>query len=201
MTTLAEERRAMYREQLLAAAEREFARSGFTDAKMTAIAGAANLSLATVYKTFPGKQEIWNELHTKRMDALLALVRNRVDASGSPLERLLAGIGAVADFLTSHDAYLDLSLAAGTDWLAPAGGEGVQSTVWSAGLATIAEGVRAAADAGELTELRPSLAAALVVSSLQVWLGDWVAAGRDRPDDEVVAELVGHLRRVLGRAG
>ena len=197
MPTLAEERRALYREQLLIAAEREFARAGFAEAKMTEIAAAANLSLATVYKTFPGKQEIWNELHSKRMEALLALVRTRVDASESPLERLLTGIGAVADFLTSHDAYLDLSLAAGTDWLAPAGGQGVQRTVWGAGLDTIAEGVRAAADAGELTQLRPSLAAALVVSSLQVWLADWVAAGRDRPDDEVVAELVAHLRRVL----
>ena len=199
MPTLAQERRALYREQLLVAAEREFARSGFADTKMTAIAAAANLSLATVYKTFPGKQEIWDGLHTKRMDALLALVRNRVDPTASPLERLLTGIGAVADFLTSHDAYLDLSLAAGTDWLAPSSGEGVQRTVWGAGLETIADGVRAAADAGELTDLRPSLAAALVVSSLQVWLGDWVAAGRDRPDDEVVAELVAHLRRVLGR--
>ena len=45
---------------------------------MAAIAKAADLSLATVYKTFAGKREIWNELHAERMTALLALVDERV---------------------------------------------------------------------------------------------------------------------------
>ena len=199
MPTLAQERRAMYRDQLLVAAEREFAQSGFADTKVTAIAKRTGVSLATVYKTFPGKAEIWNELHAFRMNRLLAQVDAKVGAAGSALERLLAGIHAVASFLTSHDAYLELSLATGTDWLAPSGGEGMQSTVWSDGLDTIADAVRAAQDAGELAELRPGIAAGLVVSSLQVWLADWVGDGRDRPDEEVVDELVAHLRGVLSR--
>ena len=69
------ERHRLYREVVLAAAEREFARVGFSAAKMAAIARAADVSLATVYKTFPGKTEIWDELHAERMSALLALVK------------------------------------------------------------------------------------------------------------------------------
>ena len=75
-----EQRRSLYRELVLDAAEHEFARVGFADTKMAAIAKAADVSLATVYKTFAGKREIWNELHAERMTALLALVDERTPA-------------------------------------------------------------------------------------------------------------------------
>ena len=195
--SVADERRSLYRELVLAAAEREFARVGFTDARMAAIAKAADVSLATVYKTFPGKTEIWNDLHAERMTALLAHVDTRVAAAGSPLERLLSGIAAVAEFLTEHPAYLELSLHASSGWLTASAGHGVQRTVWSSGLDTIATGVAAARAAGELADLRPRIAAGLVVSALQVWLADWVDAGRDRAPAVVVDELVAHLRTML----
>lgn len=192
-----DERRSLYRDLVLAAAEREFARVGFAEAKMAAIAKAADLSLATVYKTFAGKSEIWNDLHAERMTALLALVDERVAATHSPVERLLSGIGAVADFLMRHDAYLELSLGAGAGWLTAGGTTGVQRTVWSSGLDTIAAGVEASLAAGELADLRPRIAAGLVVSALQVWLADWVESGRDREPEVVAADLVAHLRAML----
>lgn len=197
--SVAAERRSLYRDLVLAAAEREFARVGFADAKMAAIAKAADVSLATVYKTFPGKTEIWNDLHAERMTALLARVDERVAGADSPLERLLAGIGAVAEFLMDHPAYLDLSLHASSGWLTANAGHGVQQTVWGSGLDTIAAGVEAARAAGELADLRPRIAAGLVVSALQVWLADWVEAGRDRTPEVVVADLVAHLRTMLTR--
>jgi len=191
-----EQRRTLYRELVLEAAEREFARVGYADTKVAAIAKAADVSLATVYKTFDGKREIWNELHASRMSALLAVVEARMAGARSPLERLLAGIGGVAEFLTAHDSYLELSLGAGSGWVS-AGGTDVQRTVWSSGLDTIAAGVTAAAAAGELGGLRPRIAAGLVVSALQVWLGDWVESGRDRQPEVLVADLVAHLRVIL----
>lgn len=194
---VAEERRSLYRELVLAAAEREFARVGFAETKMTAIAKAADLSLATVYKTFPGKGEIWNELHAERMTALLASVDEQISAHDSPLERMLGGIAAVAEFLMRHDAYLELSLGASTGWLTTGAGLGVQRTVWGSGLDMIATGVKAARSAGELTDLRPRIAAGMVVSALQVWLADWVDSGRDRDPEVVVADLVAHLRAML----
>jgi AcrR family transcriptional regulator len=194
---VAEERRSLYRELVLAAAEREFARVGFAAAKVAAIAKAADLSLATVYKTFPGKSEIWNDLHAERMTALLALVDERVATHDSPLERLLGGIAAVADFLTRHDAYLELSLGASSGWLTTGGAVGLQRTVWGSGLDMIAAGAAASRAAGELADLRPRIAAGMVVSALQVWLADWVDSGRDRDPGLVVAELVSHLRAML----
>jgi len=195
--SVAEERRTLYRDLVLTAAELEFARVGFADAKMAAIAKGADVSLATVYKTFPGKTEIWNDLHAERMTALLARVDERVAGTGSPVERLLGGIAAVAEFLTSHDAYLELRLHVSSGWLTAAGGHGVQRTVWGSGLDTIASGVQAARAAGELADLRPRIAAGLVVSALQVWLADWVESGRDRDAETVVEDLVSHLRAML----
>jgi AcrR family transcriptional regulator len=196
---VAEERRSLYRDLVLSAAEREFARVGFSDARMAAIAKAADLSLATVYKTFPGKGEIWNELHADRMAALLALVDERTAGIDTPLERLVDGIAGVAEFLMAHPGYLQLSLGASSGWLTPAGSPGVQRTVWDSGLQMIATGVESARAAGELEGLRPRIAAGLVVSTLQVWLADWIDSGQDRAPDVVVAELVAHLRVSLAR--
>lgn len=195
--SVAEERLSLYQDLVLTAAEREFARVGFADAKMAAIAKAADLSLATVYKTFPGKTEIWNDLHAERMTALLALVEQRTTASDSPLDRLVDGMAAVAEFLMAHEAYLELSLGASSGWLTAGGSHGVQGTVWGSGLDMIASGVEAATAAGELADLRPRIAAGLVVSALQVWLADWVDSGRDRDPAEVVDDLVAHLRAML----
>ena len=73
-TSVAEERAALYRERVLDAAEREFARVGYADARMPDVAREAGLSLATVYKTFAGKAEIWDELQGSRMAGLLETV-------------------------------------------------------------------------------------------------------------------------------
>lgn len=195
--SVATKRQGLYRDLVLAAAEHEFASVGFADAKMAAIARSADLSLATVYKTFPGKGEIWNELHAERMKALLALVEERTKDADLPLDRLVGGIAAVAEFLMAHGAYLELSLGASSGWLTAGGSPGVQHTVWDSGLHMIAAGVEAAGAAGELVDLRPRIAAGMVVSALQVWLADWVESGRDRSPAVVAEDLVAHLRAML----
>lgn len=192
-----ERRHAGFREAVLDAAEAEFARVGYGPAKVAAIAASADVSLATVYKLFGGKEDIWDQLHAARMAVLLDDVRGGAGPGPSPLDRLLAGIAAVARFLATHDRYLELSLAESGGWLAPAGGTGVQRSVWSAGLDMIGQGVAAAIEAGEVTGLRPRTASCLVVSVLQVWLAEWVESGRDRPVPELVDDLVSHLRSFL----
>jgi len=97
----------------------------------------------------------------------------------------------------AHGAYLELSLSASSGWLTAGGNPGVQRTVWDSGLHTIAAGVEAAGATGELADLRPRIAAGMVVSALQAWLADWVETGRDRSPDDVVTDLVAHLRLLL----
>lgn len=192
-----EERQALYRDLVLAAAEREFGRVGFAETRMAVVAQSADLSLTTVYKTFSGKEEIWNELHAQRMEALLALVESRTGTVASPLERLLAGIAAVAEYLTAHDSYLELNLRSSSGWLTVTAATGVQRSVWASGVDMVASGVEACRDAGELTGLRTGVATGMIISTLQVWLADWVDSGRDRDPDEVITELVATLRLLL----
>lgn len=190
-------RRDMYRQQVLRAAEAEFGQAGFAATPMNAIAAASGLSLATVYKTFGGKAEIWDALHTERMDALLRYVRSG-ERGGTSLDRLLDGVRRTALFLTENPAYLDLSLQAGGGWANGAGhGRGVQRTVWSAGLDMIASGVEAAIAEGDLSGIRPRVAAGLIVSALQVWLSDWVAAGRDEDPAVFIDDMITRLRLTL----
>jgi AcrR family transcriptional regulator len=195
--TVQQQRHEVFRTAVLAAAEEEFARVGYDRAKVAAVAKGADVSLATVYKLFDGKQDIWDQLHAERMQVLLERVRRRAASAATPLDRLLDGISGVAEFLTEHDAYLALSLDQSNGWLAPGGGVGVQRSVWAAGLEMIGHGVDAAVAAGQIEGMRPGVASRLVVSALQVWLAEWVGSGRDRPADEVVADLVGSLRRFL----
>jgi AcrR family transcriptional regulator len=191
-------RHEMYRQQILTAAEIEFSGAGFSDTKMSAIARTAGLSLATVYKTFGGKTEIWDALHTERMRALLSSVEADTQTAESELERLLSGVASVARFLMGHQKYLDMSIQAGAAWASNTDvGRGVQATVWSAGLDMLTASARAALDAGQLPDIRPRVAAGMVVSALQVWLSDWVSSGRDRDPEEVVAEMTLHLQWML----
>lgn len=191
-------RRDMYRQQILNAAELEFATTGYAPTKMSAIAQRADVSLATIYKNFDGKQEIWDALHTERMSALLAAVERTAGTHEAGLERLLGSIATVARFLAEHPGYLDLNLHVGLNWAAnPQDASTVDRTVWLAGLDMITAGVERAIARGEVREIRPRVAAGIVVSALQVWLADWVRSGRDRDPDVVVAEMERHLRWML----
>ncbi|MBB1034075.1 TetR/AcrR family transcriptional regulator [Dietzia sp. CQ4] len=192
-----EERLHGYRQQILRAAEREFGKAGFTATPMNAIAATAGLSLATVYKSFSGKAEIWDALHRTRMDALLEAVRE-ADAGEPGLERLLTGLRRVFLFLAAHPAYLEMNLRAGGGWASSVeGAHGIQRTVWSSGLEVIAAGMQAAADRGELVGLDPRIAAGMAISALQVWLSEWVASARAEDPEVLVDDMTRRLRLLL----
>lgn len=196
-------RRDMYRGQILSAAEVEFARTGFAPTKMSAIAKAADLSLTTVYKHFEGKAQIWDELHAARMVELLARVERESTPGDTALERILAGVRSVAGYLVEQTAYLDMSLWAGTGWASgERGAHGVQETVWSAGIDTMAAGVARAVATREIPPIDPRVGAGLIVSSLQVWLASWVDRARADDPGELVDAMIERLRWTLaGTAG
>ena len=196
-----EEKLHGYRRQILRAAEREFGKAGFAATPMNAIAATAGLSLATVYKSFSGKAEIWGALHRTRMDALLEAVRE-ADAGEPGLERLLTGLRRVFLFLAAHPAYLEMNLRAGGGWASSVeGAHGIQRTVWSSGLEVIAAGMQAAADRGELAGLDPRIAAGMAISALQVWLSEWVRSERAEDPEALVDDMTRRLRLLLTSSG
>ncbi|MEW5808728.1 MAG: TetR/AcrR family transcriptional regulator [Actinomycetota bacterium] len=196
-------RRQMYRQQILIAAEYEFARSGFTDAKVSAIAAAADVSLATVYKNFTGKDEIWDVLNAQRMNELVDAVRVASATATSHLERILIGARAEVEFFAANPNYLALHVKEGLSWATAMNGgdagRGGQRMTWRVGLDMLTQGVQTAMDAGELRPTKPTIVAGLIISALQVWLTDWFVSGRSRPATEVADEFVDYLQAALLR--
>ncbi|WP_231989960.1 TetR/AcrR family transcriptional regulator [Mycobacterium sp. 852002-51971_SCH5477799-a] len=196
-------RRAMYHEQILASAEYEFARTGFTDAKVSAIAKTAGVSLATVYKHFTGKDQLWDALNSLRMTEFVDAVRTRTAPIDSPLEKILTGARAEVEFFAAHPHFLALHLHEGLSWGTASAlidaGRGGQREAWRTGMEMISHAAEAAIDAGEISALRPAVVASLVISALQIWLTEWIATDRALPIDKVADEVVDHLRCCLTR--
>ncbi|OJZ68994.1 TetR family transcriptional regulator [Mycobacterium paraffinicum] len=194
----------MYRQRILIAAEFEFAKDGFAGAKVNAIAAAADVSLATVYKNFKGKDEIWDVLQAQRMNELLDTVRNATAGCTTALENLLAGVRAQVTFFGNNPNFLALHIREGFSWataiVGTDAGRGSQRMNMRAGLEMLTRGVEAALAADEIAPARPSVVAGLIVSALQVWLTDWVVTDRGVPIETVADELVDHLTVLLSPA-
>lgn len=202
-TSIRQARRQMYRQQIIAAAELEFARSGFDKTKVSDIARAAGVSVDTVYKNFDGKTDIWDALNSHRMDELIAAGERATNGVASPLDRLLRSARAQVMFFDDHPNFLELHVREGWNW-ATAGverGRGVQRDVWRTGLAVVGALTQEAIDAGEIPALQPNVMAGLAVSALQVWLTEWVNTERARPARDIADELVAHLRQTLAAPG
>lgn len=193
---MADARRVMYQQQIVAAAEYEFSQTGFTDAKVSEIAKTAGVSLATVYKYFAGKDDIWDALNAARMQEFVATVRARTEGLDSPLEAILVGARAEVEFFAAHPHFLQLHINEGLSWASASveTGRGGQRAAWRTGMEMITRAAEAAVDAGEITQLPPQIAGALVVSALQIWLTDWVSAGKTKPIEAVADAVVQHLR-------
>lgn len=191
-------RRDMYRRQILDAAEAEFGRSGFDNTKVTTIAKAAGLSLATVYKHFSGKSDIWDHLHNERMSELLDRVDTEGQHADGPLDRILAGVSSVARYLTEHPSYLEMNLWAGAGWASgDQVGIGAQRTVWTAGIDTLATGVANAVAQKEIPPIDDVVGAGLIVSSIQVWLATWARDDQRSDPGVLIDDMVERLRWTL----
>lgn len=200
-TSIDDARRAMYRRQILAAAEYEFGQTGFTGARMGVIAKSAGVSLTTVYRHFAGKDELWDALNAERMTEFVAAVQKRTDKNSTPLEKILAAARVEVEFFADHPNFLHLHLREGLSWGTATtlidAGRGEQREVWRTGMDMITRAAEAAIEAGEITRLRPAVVASLVISALQIWLTDWVAGDCRQPVEDLADDVVAHLRRCL----
>ena len=97
--SLREQRRerelALRRADVLAAACAVFAAKGFEDAQMGEIAARAEVSTASLYALFAGKDELYREVITTTAAAVREAVRAQVEGVADPRERLLAVIDSL----------------------------------------------------------------------------------------------------------
>ena len=86
---------ARRREDALAAASEVFATKGYHDAQMTEIAAAAELSRASLYAMFTGKEELYQQVISGAAEAVRDAVHEEVEALDDPGQQLLCVIDSL----------------------------------------------------------------------------------------------------------
>ena len=96
---------ARRRDDILNAAASVFAARGYHDAQISDIAAAAEMSRASLYAMFEGKQELYYEVVTTAANAINEMVRREVASLDDPGEQLL---GVIDSLFRCYEANQDL---------------------------------------------------------------------------------------------
>jgi len=171
------------REDVIAAAVTVFAEKGFHAAQVTEIAARAELSRATLYALFEGKDELYAEVIATTARRVSEVVRGNVKGIEDPAERLLAVIDALfASFEASQD--LLRIYARGTHGIPfrvrqELGDETFH--VFQEFGDWVTELAEAAAQAGRIGGLDPRAVATTLVGSVTVTATRWIEATPELP--------------------
>jgi AcrR family transcriptional regulator len=182
---------ARRRSDVLAAASSVIAAKGFHEAQMAEIAASAEVSLATLYAMFAGKDRIFEEIVTSAATAIREDVRAKVLPIADPRERLLVLVDALC---ACFDANRDLLLiyATGTQALpwrtrqlmgARIGDLYHNFIDWVAGIA------RDARLGGLLADVEPDVFAASLVGAVTATASRWFELQPQRALGEAAASL------------
>ena len=200
---LRQAREAVYREVVLATAERLFGSSGYAGTKMADIARAAGISLATLYAVFPGKDSLYDAITSERGGRLLEHTVEQVrelaaDGGAHPIAVMLNGMGVYLRFFMSHPDYLRMILFDGYVWWhSSASPSPEQEALWEQGkqflMAAFAWGV----ESGVFVEGSPEEMARTLTALQQTRLANWVLSDMTAPEAVVISRAQAELVRVF----
>jgi AcrR family transcriptional regulator len=100
--------RARHEAEVLDAAERLFARRGFTDTTIAEVAAEAGFSVATLYNLFGSKDAIFTTLLENHFEAFEVSVSAALRAAKTPREKLVASVLARARYCEEHRSFFTL---------------------------------------------------------------------------------------------
>ena len=194
---LEDARARMYRDLIFESAEFVFGQRGFEGATMQQIASEAGVSLKTVYASFPGKSELYNEIMTVRGQAMSEAVAKARSAAATPIDKLELGTRAFVRFLFDHRNWLQIHLRSRLSWAVRPKEEGV-ARLWQEGLDAHAATLREGVETGVFYDEDPVELAALVQALTKVQVSQAVEAG-DLDADQVASRLIRRLLRLVCR--
>jgi AcrR family transcriptional regulator len=188
--------RAFRNAWLLDAAEAVFLERGFAGASMQDIARRSEVALATLYKAFSGKDELFVLVMERRMSRFLETLR-RATSERKPLARIEQHIRATVEYFAAEAEVFRLYLAAtqGFPWR-------IRSRLGKAAAARYQELI------GEVetmcrTALPPArrrsarTVALLLVGGLNAAMAEWLEGAVARPPAAVATEVWSQLRRLF----
>lgn len=113
---LEEAKAEMYRGLIFEAAEHAFGERGFAETTMQEIASATGVSVKTLYASFPGKQELYDEISVQRGQEMIEVVAAVQDAEIEPVEKLAAGLRAFVGFFFDHASWTKMHTISRASW-------------------------------------------------------------------------------------
>ena len=186
----------MYHDLIFEAAEQTFAEKGFEAGTMQGVAAEAGISLKTLYTTFPGKNELYDEIRQVRTQELIGAIAAAHDTGDDALESLERGVHAYVEFLVAHENFLRILLRSGL-----AGGLSTGTAVvaekGAQGVVNFADILSRGMDEGVFHRGDPHMMAHVGIAIMQVWLGRIPERG-DKGGPELAEEILLQLRRILG---
>lgn len=198
-TQLREQRAAVYREAVAAAAERVFATKGTDRSHMREIAAEAGISLGTLYGVVDGKQSLFFGIHRVRMQEFFACIRAARDSRQGTLERHLAVLRLGAAYFLERPNFLRMCCRDGYSWSARFPAWSDENDLWEEGASIprrlfergISEGVYIDDDAELLVRKMLALK--------QTELTYWVDQGMKLSQEEVLDRLERQFIRAFCR--
>lgn len=193
---------ALYREHILAVAERVFAEQGFAGTRMQDIAAAAGVSLNTLYQSWPGKEPLYRGLLVERDRQMLARVVARGPAAQAPasLEQLLALMEVHLHFFLEHPHYLRLQLQEGHAWYhRSAQPTAEEQQMWQRGLTLLQQVFNWGIRQQWLAPAPAADQARLMLAMQQARFANWVLGGMREPHAAVVARIQADFVRQFAR--
>jgi TetR/AcrR family fatty acid metabolism transcriptional regulator len=174
----------VYRDAILAAAERVFGRSDFASAKMADIAREAGLAAGTLYNYFENKEQIFQSLIDARGEEFLKRFEAVFAEPSEPIERLRRSIQVGLEFLEEHQAMFQvfMELGAMSDWsLRRLCGEPAQAR-HERTVVLHERAIREGIAAGVLRRDIPAeMQAAFLIGAMQAFVRSWLSAKGPRP--------------------
>jgi AcrR family transcriptional regulator len=186
-------REALYRDHITAVAEKIFAEQGFANTRMQDIATAAGISLATLYQSYPSKQELHRALLIERDRQMLELVMQEAQlGTGMPesLEQLLVFQETHLHFLLDHPDYLRMQLQEGHAWYHnSAQPTHAEQQMWDQGLAFLEQVLRWGMDQGLFSPGDPRHQGRMLLALQQTRLANWVMDGMREAHEAVIRRI------------
>lgn len=191
----------VYRQHILAAAERVFADRGFAVAKVHEISKLAGLSMGTIYAIFPSKEDLFGAILAERGRELLELARGVAAEQQPPRDALRALSDAYITYFLAHPDFLRMHLRDGPSWvLGPTPGPNSRVQLWKHIHALQADIFRRGVRAGVFVNEDPEYLAKLYSAMDQVLLADWVASGMTAQREQLVHRLDALVERTFCRS-
>lgn len=185
---------------ILEAAEQVFAERGFQAASVEEIAGRAEVAIATLYKMFGSKEELFAAIVNYRQDRFLAEIEGQVAAADEPNARLERLIEGIYRYFERHQAAFRIYLGAthGFPWhIRSSMGERAFSK-YQDFLGFVAGLLEAGMRTGAWPKGNAAQLAAAVIGVLNAMLTQWQTGLKPAPALSESAAALEIVRRIVG---